>query len=315
MIPKLRAYLELLRLPNVFTAAADVLMGCFFFEFLRTEPGRWRNLDWRVVAMLVGASACFYLAGMVLNDFFDRDVDARQRPQRPIPSGRISSGEARSIGTVLMVLGLVLSWTAGYFIGGMRAGLVGTALAAAVLLYDAWLKRTPAGPVAMGACRMFNVFLGMSLHPDPWQQIHLAVAGGIGVYVIGVTWFARTEAIASSRLALGLSTLVMIAGLGLLASYPELASPGGIFLMWLRNWVLSWYFFWTVIVLLITWRCVGATIDPTPRKVQMAVRQCLFSIIVLDAAVCFAMQGRVPALFVLALLIPALVLGRWLYST
>ena len=80
----LLGYLQLLRLPNVFTAIADVLMG-FLVTHAVIQPGE----GW-ILALLATTSVLLYMAGMVLNDVFDADVDARERPWRPIPSGRVS---------------------------------------------------------------------------------------------------------------------------------------------------------------------------------------------------------------------------------
>ena len=41
------------------------------------------------VLLLVAASVFLYLAGMVLNDVYDVEIDRRERPDRPLPSGRI----------------------------------------------------------------------------------------------------------------------------------------------------------------------------------------------------------------------------------
>ena len=76
------AWLQLLRLPNVFTAVADVTMG-----FLVTPTGFEPKQNF---ALLVVASSLLYLSGMVLNDVFDAEIDADERPERPIPSGRVS---------------------------------------------------------------------------------------------------------------------------------------------------------------------------------------------------------------------------------
>ena len=80
----LRAYLELLRLPNLFTAAADVAMG---FLFVRATWAAPRH-DWLLVPVAL-ASILLYASGVVLTDVFDRTIDSRQRPERPLPSGRI----------------------------------------------------------------------------------------------------------------------------------------------------------------------------------------------------------------------------------
>ena len=95
-----RAWLELLRLPNVFTAVADVAMG-----YLVTQA----TLDALAAAgrALIIASAALYLAGMVLNDKFDATLDALERPERPIPSGRISAQTASRLGFGLLALGVV----------------------------------------------------------------------------------------------------------------------------------------------------------------------------------------------------------------
>ena len=91
------------------------------------------------------------------------------------------------------------------------------------MLYNAGLKRTLLGPVAMGGCRMLNVLLGMSVLRGPWRIEHWAVAAGIGVYIAGVTWFARNDARRSDRWQLIAATLVMLAGVGLVGSLPWLS--------------------------------------------------------------------------------------------
>ena len=154
------AYLQLFRAPNVFTAVADVTMGCLFV--------RQALQPWEAWLALVCASALLYSAGMVLNDVYDADIDARERPGRPLPSGRISARWARRLGFRLLAGGVLLGICGGYLGGGGiasagRSGLVAGVLAACVWLYDARLKSTLAGPLVLGACRALNVLVGMSL--------------------------------------------------------------------------------------------------------------------------------------------------------
>ena len=155
----MRAYLQLLRLPNVFTAMADILLG-FLFTHASLEP-------WPEFALLLCASSLMYLAGMVLNDYFDQEQDARERPFRPIPSGRVSARTARSLGWTMVLAGAGLGWGVTALTGTLRPGVVATLLAMAIVAYDAMLKKTPAGPLAMGVCRMLNVLLGMSAAGEP----------------------------------------------------------------------------------------------------------------------------------------------------
>jgi len=300
----MRAYLQLVRLPNVFTAMADILLG-YLFTHARLEPAGH-------FALLLAASSMLYLAGMVLNDYFDQEQDARERPARPLPSGRVTPQAARLLGGLLLVGGTACGWAATIVAGDPRPGVVATLLAAAVVLYDGVLKRTPLAPAVMGGCRTLNVLLGLSLSPDPWQTVHYVLAAGVGVYIAGVTLFARTEARTSGRGQLTAGLLIFLAGMGLLASLPRWASG--------QEWPPivppeRWDLFWLALAAVIGWRAVRAVIEPIPANVQAAVRNCIFSLIILDAAAVLAVQDRFWALVILALLIPTMTLGRWLYAT
>ena len=308
----MRDYFELVRLPNVFTAVADVAMGFLVTHAAFGTFEGWGPRDGWIFALLAAASAGLYSAGMVLNDVFDLEVDTQERPWRPLPSGRISLGAARWLGCELLLVGVALAWVAGFLAGGLRPGVVACMLAACVVLYDGYLKRTPLGPPAMGACRMLNVLLGMSAAAGPWQPAHWLVAAAMGTYVVGVTWFARTEARKSNRLHLGLATAVMMLGIALVALFGRLAEDVGPLLGRQPD---RWYLLMTVLGVLIGWRCLSAVIEPVPQQVQRAVKQCILSIVVLDAAACLAVCGTRWAIMILLLLVPTMVLRRWMYST
>ncbi len=300
----MRAYLQLVRLPNVFTAMADILLG-FLFTHESLDP-------WPQFALLLSASSLLYMAGMTLNDFFDQRQDALERPYRPIPSGRISSARAARLGFGMLAVGAALGWAASGAAGNVRSGIVATLLAVAVLAYDGLLKKTPVASAVMGACRMLNVLVGMSLAEQEWTAAHWVVAGGIGTYIMGVTLFARSEARESPRPRLVLALVVLECGIALLASLPAWASGH-------ESPPLSvpprWFVFWGLIAMLIGWRCVRAVIDPSPPMVQAAVRYCIFSLIIIDAGACTAVQDILWAAVILLLLLPTMFLGRWIYST
>src|SRR5207247_7043471 len=90
-----------------------------------------------------------------LNDYADRELDAVERPERPIPSGRVSPAFALCLASGLTAAGLGLAGFA-----GRQALRVAVPLAATVWAYDLVLKPTPAGPVAMAAARTLDVLLG-----------------------------------------------------------------------------------------------------------------------------------------------------------
>ncbi len=303
---RFRAYLELLRIPNLFTAAADVVMGFLItHELIGSQEGG-------LLAALVGASVLLYAGGVVLNDVFDFKVDLQERPARPLPSGRICVTSARRLGWLLLLLGVALGWVAGWLSQGIWPGVAACLLAGCVVCYDGFLKRTPLGPVGMGACRALNVLLGMSVLAGPWEAYHLLIAGGIGLYIVGVTWYARNEAWESNRLQLILAIVVMLGGIGMLA--------------WLPNWTNQtvpqiqvdpsrWYLIMGILGALIGWQCLRAVLDPQPLQVQLAVKQSILSLVILDAVVCFALRGTGAAIVVVLFLVPAVLLGRWSYST
>jgi 4-hydroxybenzoate polyprenyltransferase len=260
----------------------------------------------------VGASVLLYAAGVVLNDVFDFEIDARERPERPLPSGRVPLSFARWLGRGLLLLGMALGWLAAFLANDVRPGLVALLLAGCVVLYDGMLKRTVLGPPAMGACRMLNVLLGMSVAAGPWKDEHWLVAAAIGTYIVGVTWFARNEAGRSRRRQLGLATVVILSGIGLLWLVPGRCD-------WvvplLRQQPGRWSLLMAVLAALIGTRCLRAVVEPVPVRVQMAVKQCILSLVILDAAACFVVRGLPGALIVLVLLIPTVALGWWIETT
>lgn len=311
--------LRLMRLPNVFTAIADVLMG-FVFARHSFSPGG-------ALACLVLASGLLYTAGMILNDVFDLEIDRLERPKRPLPAGQIAVAQARALGIVMLLLGVGFGWLAGYLyqrdafppiLSPWRSGVIASILAGAILLYDAILKKTPLGPLSMGLCRTLNVLLGMSLAGPPpagetslWLGYTLAqwiIAAGIGIYVVGVTFYAKSEAEQSNTARLLVGVVIMCAGvalLGLAANYTTLVFK--------QNWI-----YWALLTLLtvtIVRRALAAAIDGSPALVQGAVKHAILSIIMLDAAVCVASGPPVYGIVVVALLGPALLLGKWVYST
>src|SRR5438132_2040652 len=156
----LRAYAQLLRLPNVFTALADICLG-----WLAALAAGAPLTSWPSFAFLMCASAALYSAGMVWNDFFDIEQDQRERSFRPLPSGRITRGSAARLGTALLVAGVACAALAGWVnvLAPASALVIAGFLVAAILLYDVWLKRTWFGPVAMGSCRFLNVLLGLTI--------------------------------------------------------------------------------------------------------------------------------------------------------
>jgi 4-hydroxybenzoate polyprenyltransferase len=299
MTHRVSSYARLVRLPNVFTALADVGLG---FMAARGE------VSWITAAFLAGASAALYCGGMVWNDIFDIGQDRRERPFRPLPSGAISLAAARRFGVGLLAAGFVLAGLAGWHGDNFDAtpAVIAVLLVVAILLYDRWLKRTWAGPLAMGACRFLNVLLACSAAETlPWAlRLHLAAV--VGLYIVGVTWFARTEARASETAQLRRATGVMAAALVLALPLPLHLPPGSAFVLF--------PYLLVAFGLAIGLPAIRAWAKPEPVRVQRAVKRAVLGLIALDAILATAVAGA-PGLLLALLLPPALYLGQWLYST
>ncbi|MBC6458304.1 SCO3242 family prenyltransferase [Actinomadura sp. HBU206391] len=168
--------LELVRAPAALSVPGDILCGAA----AAGVPHSPRT------AVLAGSAVCLYWAGMALNDFADRDVDAVERPERPIPSGRVRPATALAVASGLTGAGLTLA-AAG---GGRRALAFAVPLAAAIWGYDLVLKATPTGPAAMATCRGLDVMLGASTG-RPGSALPAALA--VGTHTYAVTLLSRSE--------------------------------------------------------------------------------------------------------------------------
>jgi 4-hydroxybenzoate polyprenyltransferase len=126
-----------------------------------------------------------YLAGMALNDYADREVDAEERPNRPIPSGRVPAKTALGIGMGLMAAGIATAAA----VDGRRGARKASALAGMVCLYDFATKNTSISPLVMGACRTLDVLSGA----DSACRA-LPAATVIGAHTVAITSVSRFEA-------------------------------------------------------------------------------------------------------------------------
>jgi len=296
-----RAYCQLIRLPNLFTAAADVLAGFFV-----THP-KLGETDLSSLWPLVFSGVAFYAGGVVLNDWVDREVDACERPDRPIPSGAISGRTALMLGVAFLLVGLILAAMVAWQQQNPWPMIIGLALACAVVMYNFFAKRSFIGPAVMGMCRTLNLLLGASLGIEQIVQFW-PLPAGLGLYVVGISIFARRETEWSPRSNLTLGLGSMFVGIGVLAVFPltsqKVVVPQG------QVWLL-----FAVLALWILVRGVWTLAYPVPRRVQITVTQAVLGIIVLDAAAVFVVHGPLGALPILALVLPTTWAGRWIATT
>ena len=297
---RLLPYFQLCRIPAVFSAIADVCCG---FVLTHRQPATLE--PYPVFALLVLASCGLYLAGMVLNDVFDRAIDAQERPGRPIPSGRVPLVSAIRLAILLLLVGNLAAVRA-----GVTSGLVALILTGCILGYDGGLKNTPLGPLVMGSCRFFNILLGASAVgglSEVFAVPQLPVAAGMGVYIAGVTIFSRQEATTSSRLMLAFGMGVINLGLAILMGFMwNYPSPQKV--LAIAGFAAS--------VSIIDIRVLSSILNPSAGRVQATVKTLLMSLVALNAILIFHVTGSAGlAGGVLLLLLPAMSLGRWMTIT
>lgn len=182
-MPPLRPWLELARVSNLPTVWTNVLAAWLI------SGGGWSDI--RLLWLILGASL-LYTAGMILNDAADSKWDRDHRPERPIPSGRVTLRAAWKAGLILLICGV------GMMIGRGGADVSLTLILAAVILgYDFFHKAWAGSVILMGACRVLLYLAAASpLDSDPtsaWNGPVWIPALVLGAYVVGLSLVARVE--------------------------------------------------------------------------------------------------------------------------
>lgn len=291
-------YLQLTRPANVITAIADIWAGFAVagaWDYMATDYAYgdgdfWWNLLWLSLSTIG-----LYAGGVAFNDVFDAELDAVERPERPIPSGRASRRSASLMAFLLLVMGVVaaaqVSW--------ISAGIALTVALLAVL-YDYWGKHQFFfGPINMGLCRSGNLLLGLSVSSVLLQEY--ALIGLIPlVYVAAITMISRGEVHGKNKKALfaGFGMYVLILIVILILAYFK--SPQ----------------FWQVIPFLallsymIFPPLLKAIKFQEPKLIGKSVKAAVISLIIVNASIASAFSGWPIGIIVLLLLPISLWLAR-----
>lgn len=175
-----RTALKLGRVSNLPTVWSNVIAGSALVG----------GAPLHLVATLAIAISGMYVAGMFLNDAFDREIDARERPERPIPAGEITADAVVVVGASLLIAGMVSLAAI-----NDRVGLAGLVLGAAILLYNWHHKGNPFAPFVMGLCRALVYVAAASAVTATLPQAVLIPAAATLAYVAGLTYAARVESL------------------------------------------------------------------------------------------------------------------------
>jgi 4-hydroxybenzoate polyprenyltransferase len=208
---------------------------------------------------------------MYLNDFFDRAVDARERPGRPIAAGEITAAAVSYIGFGLLAAGVLLMIPL-----GPMAAACGVALAATIVLYDVWHKGNALSPIVMGLCRAM-VYIGACVAvTGSLSKAALIGAFALAFHVAGITYAAKQE---------GLNRIGNLWPLLMLAAPLLVALPAA----------TAWPVFVAVVMLLAAdakaIRLLAA--KPVPGAVPLAVSGLIAAICLVDAVAVAAAGGSI----------------------
>lgn len=285
----LKAYLQLLRIPGIFTAISNVVMG-----FMISQAPLQNQI---MLIPLMISSGLLYLSGMVLNDYFDYGIDKAQRSSRPLPSGKISRRSALFLGVTFMSCANLAVLSV-----GTQTIILSAIISTLILLYNIGLKSIAAiGVPILCAIRILNVLLGTTAVefdsnfvlvtiPLVFLIASLSVLGRIEIEVI------RSKVLITSMILISLSivsTLIIILS---------------------ENNNHSYIVFLLLFIALNIYSSVKF-IQKNSKSTQNKITHQLLSIIFLDATFVAAFSDLIYALMIAVLFIPAYLLTKRIYVT
>ncbi|NRB50543.1 MAG: UbiA-like protein EboC [Saprospiraceae bacterium] len=281
---KLRYYISFVRPANVVTAIADIIAGAAISGSLSGGLGEPSSL-----LLLVISTIGLYGGGIVFNDIFDLKQDRIERPERILPSGKLSLSTALTFGSLLLLMGIfaaaLVSWV---------SGAIALLVALLALTYDKFSKHIQVlGPVNMGLCRAGNLMLGVSIIPVAVNEFWWL--GIIPVlFISAVTLTSQKEAEGNNRasvaLALGLDVMILIIL---------------VLLVRLTDFQLE-----LAAVFMVIWFLMNASAKykaithNVPQNIMNAVRMGVLSLIPLDAAMAAGFSGKLWLGLAVLLLLP-----------
>ena len=281
----MKPYLQLTRPANLLTAAADVLAGAALAPLAGlSSPFSAGQPVWLLVLATIG----LYGGGVVLNDVFDAKLDAIERPERPIPSGRVSLGRASALGVGLLLLGVVLA-----FFYSQTSGWLALLVAGLAVFYD-WFGKHQGlfGPVNMGLCRGVNLLLGVSaagasaVHSLWWLGVVPVI------YIAAITMISRDEVHGGKQRTLYFAGLLYL-----------LVSTCQLWMATRAHTLPLTLGFVLLHLLLISRPLLTAIQNPIGPNIGKAVKAGVLSLIVMDAA-WVSVSGNWPLALGVLLLLP-----------
>jgi len=283
----IRQYFQLVRFPGIFTAFTNVLLGYLVVQ--------GDDFGLYLLGPLLAISGCLFLAGMSLNDYFDYKIDKKERPQRPIPSGKIPPKNALFLGIIFLIIANVFS----IFVG-LETVILTIAMSLLIFSYDFKIKNFPViGILTLSSIRFLNVILGTSVAFNS-EIVYIAIP--MAIFVAGISIFARTEVSDYSRKSEMLNLIFIISTI-VITIIIILDKITIVQLGFLGLFIVSVFFPYVIFK------------DHTMKTVQKKITYQLMAITILDATIISAFAELSYAVVAISLYIPAYFMIKKLYVT
>ncbi|MGY5151459.1 MAG: UbiA family prenyltransferase [Candidatus Nitrosopumilus sp. bin_6a] len=274
-------YLQLVRIPGIFTAFSNVLIG-HFSPLSITEVISF--------PFLLLTSGMLFCSGMIFNDYFDLKIDKKERPNRPLPSGKIPKQNALFLGIIFVILANFFAFVVGYY--SLVISLIMTAV---IISYNYKLKFISfLGIINLSLIRFLNVLLGFSIISISFEIIQYAIP--IGILVGGISILARNEVDSTTHISKKLNKIFI------------LITIGYVFLLIINNFQI------TSLIFLGLFSAISLYVS-YEKRVQKQITFQLLSIILLDATIISTFTSFHTPILISLLIIPAYFITKKLYLT
>lgn len=279
----MKYYLQLMRPANLVTAIADIMAGLSIAKFVFSTD----SLSLQTIFLLSLSTVGLYGGGVVFNDVFDAELDAIERPERAIPSGKVSKQSATLLGSILLVLGIFCA-----FLVSFESMIIAIVVAILALVYDKIGKHHAfIGPINMGLCRGGNLLLGMSVivsSLQDWWWIGIVPV----LYIAAITMISRGEVHGGSKSILYFAGILYVI---VSISQIALSYQFGNVLIALPFVILHIYLIFKPLLVAIQ--------NPIGPNIGKAVKAGVLALIVMDAA-WVSVSGNFPVAIAVLLLLP-----------
>ena len=279
-------------------------------------------INYNDLLILCFSSVFLYVGGLVTNDFFDFDIDKKERPNRPLPSGKINKNTTIFLSFLFLGSGFLLALSM-----SLTSALVSAILVMMILLYNYKLKNGVSRPFLMGSIRALNVFYGSTSNNDFLQNsyfngsssmdytilVNLLIATvTVFVHIFTLTLISARETVVEMKKFKKLINLKNVY-VTYLSIFIFILSLGVIFLS-NKILFLSFFIVFLSAVTFIFFKKIKKE-NLESQDIQFIVKDMIILLILLDASFVTGSSGFYLGVITVSLLIPCIIIGKKVQMT